>query len=82
MTKGSKILTYPLTILKNLPKEYRISELQKKDFPLVRENWPIEKAIETFSGMKERFKVELIQDLAAKGETVVGIYHQGNWFDL
>lgn len=62
--------------------EKKMEEIQKKDLPLVREFWPIEKAIETFSGMKERFKVELIQDLAAKGETVVGIYHQGNWFDL
>lgn len=33
--------------------------------------------------MNERFKVELIEDLKAKGETVVGIYHQGEqWFDL
>lgn len=62
--------------------EKKMEEIQKKDLPLVRENWPINKAIETFSGMKERFKVELIQDLAAKGETVVGIYHQGPWFDL
>lgn len=62
--------------------EKKMEELQKKDLPLVRENWPIQKAIETFTNLKERFKVELIQDLAAKGETVVGIYHQGNWFDL
>lgn len=62
--------------------EKKMEELQKKDLTITRENWPIQKAIETFSGMKERFKVELIQELANKGETVVGIYHQGNWFDL
>jgi threonyl-tRNA synthetase len=62
--------------------EKKMTDLQKKDLPLVRENWPIQKAIDTFENMKERFKVELIQDLAAKGETVVGIYHQGPWFDL
>lgn len=62
--------------------EKKMEEIQKKDFPLVRENWPIAKAIETFKKMNEKFKVELIEDLAAKGETVVGIYHQGNWFDL
>jgi threonyl-tRNA synthetase len=62
--------------------EKKMEEIQKKDLPLVRENWPINKAIETFAAMKERFKVELIQDLAGKGETVVGIYHQGPWFDL
>ena len=62
--------------------EKKMEELQKKDLPLIRENWNIQKAIDTFSQLKEKFKVELIQDLAAKGETVVGIYHQGNWFDL
>lgn len=62
--------------------EKKMEEIVKKDFPLTRENWPIEKAIETFKEMKERFKVELIEDLAKKGEGVVGIYHQGDWFDL
>ncbi len=62
--------------------EKKMDDLQKKDLPIVRENWPIQKAIDTFTELKERFKVELIQDLAAKGETVVGIYHQGPWFDL
>ncbi len=62
--------------------EKKMEELQKKDLPLIRENWPIAKAIETFKELKEKFKVELIEDLAAKGETSVGIYHQGNWFDL
>lgn len=62
--------------------EKKMEEIQKKDLPLVREQWPINRAIETFQQMGERFKVELIQDLAAKGETTVGIYHQGNWFDL
>jgi threonyl-tRNA synthetase len=62
--------------------EKKMEEIQKKDLPLVREEWPIAKAIDVFKSMGERFKVELIQDLAARGETVVGIYHQGNWFDL
>lgn len=62
--------------------EKKMEELVKKDLPLIKENWPIDKAIETFEKMGERFKVEIIQDLASKGEKVVGIYHQGNWFDL
>ena len=62
--------------------EKTMAEIVKKDFPITRENWPIAKAIEIFKTMKERFKVELIEDLAAKGETTVGIYHQGDWFDL
>ncbi len=62
--------------------EKKMSEIVSKDFPLVREYWPIAKAIETFKGMRERFKVELIEGLQAKGEDVVGVYHQGEWFDL
>lgn len=59
-----------------------MADLVKKDLAITRENWPIAKAIEVFQKMNERFKVELIQGLAAQGETTVGIYHQGDWFDL
>lgn len=63
--------------------EKKMNEIVSKDFPIVRQNWPIAKAIETFKGMKERFKVELIEDLAKRGETEVGIYFNGDgWFDL
>ncbi|MEK2645125.1 threonine--tRNA ligase [Bdellovibrio sp. BCCA] len=63
--------------------EKKMAEIVAKDLPIHRENWPIAKAIETFKKMNERFKVELIEDLAAKGETVVGIYFNGEgWFDL
>ncbi|XGC82198.1 threonine--tRNA ligase [Bdellovibrio bacteriovorus] len=63
--------------------EKKMAELVSKDLPIHRENWPIAKAIETFKGMNERFKVELIEDLAKKGETTVGIYFNGTgWFDL
>lgn len=62
--------------------EKAMADIVAKDYPIVRENWDIQKAIDTFAKMGERFKVELIQDLKAKGESTVGIYHQGNWFDL
>lgn len=63
--------------------EKKMAEIVAKDLPIRRENWPIAKAIETFKKMDERFKVELIEDLATKGETVVGIYYNGDsWFDL
>ncbi len=63
--------------------EKKMSEIVAADLPLTREDWPIAKAIETFKGLHERFKVELIEDLATKGETQVGIYFNGsNWFDL
>lgn len=62
--------------------EKKMDELQKKDLPIQREDWPIDKAISTFKEMRERFKVELIEGLAGQGEKTVGIYRQGDWFDL
>lgn len=62
--------------------EKKMTELANRDLPLVKEVWPIDKAIETFTKMKETFKVEIIQDLKAKGAHEVSIYHQGEWFDL
>jgi threonyl-tRNA synthetase len=60
-------------------------EMQKiidQNLPLVRREVEIDEAISIFTQLKERFKVELIQDLAAKGAKTVSIYNQGDWFDL
>ncbi|MBX3019824.1 MAG: threonine--tRNA ligase [Bdellovibrionaceae bacterium] len=62
--------------------EAEMKKITSADYPLNKEVWPIDKAIETFEKMGERFKVEIIKDLAAKGEKEVSIYHQGPWFDL
>lgn len=62
--------------------EKKMVEIIARNDEVVREDWPIAKAIETFEKMGERFKAELIRDLAAKGESTVGIYKQGSWFDL
>ncbi len=62
--------------------EKEMQKILDANYPLVRKNIAIDEAIQIFTKMKERFKVEIIQDLKAKGETVVGIYDQGDWFDL
>lgn len=62
--------------------ERKMAEIVQADYPLVRELWSVAKAIDTFKAMDEKFKVEIIQDLAAKGEANLSIYHQGPWFDL
>lgn len=62
--------------------EKKMSEITKADYPLRKEVWEVAQAISTFEKMGERFKVEIIKDLQAKGETQVSIYHQGDWFDL
>src|SRR5690606_33646676 len=54
--------------------EKRMTQILARNEEVVREDWPIDTAIETFEKMGERFKVELIRDLAAKGEKTVGIY--------
>lgn len=62
--------------------EKKMVDVIARNDSVVREDWPIDKAIETFEKMGERFKAEIIRDLASKGEKTVGIYHQGKWFDL
>lgn len=59
--------------------EKKMQEIVNKDYPLVKEVWSSAKAVETFSKMNERFKVEIIKDLKT---SEVSIYHQGPWFDL
>ncbi len=63
--------------------EKEMQKIVSADYEIKKEVWPVEKAIETFKKMGERFKVEIIEDLV-KNEKVkeVSIYHQGPWFDL
>lgn len=61
--------------------EKKMQEIVNKDLPIRREEWPREKAIDTFTKMGERFKVELIKGLPESEP--IGIYHNGDaWFDL
>lgn len=63
--------------------EKKMTEILARNEEVVRSELPIKEAIETFEKMGERFKAEIIRDLASKGETKVGIYKQGpQWFDL
>ncbi len=62
--------------------EKEMQKIVDANYPLVRREVPIKEAIETFIKLNERFKVEIIKDLAAKGEKTVSIYDQGDWFDL
>jgi threonyl-tRNA synthetase len=60
--------------------EKKMFEILVRNEEVTREDWPSEVAIETFEKMGERFKAEIIRDLAVP---TVGIYKQGNnWFDL
>ena len=62
--------------------EKKMAEISNKNYVVEREEWEIQKAIDFFQKNNEKFKVEIIQDLAAKGETAVSVYRQGDWLDL
>ncbi len=67
----------------DLPKfEEEIAKIVAEDAPFERVDVPIAEAIALFEKMGEKFKVEIIQDLAAKGETTVGLYKHAGWVDL
>ena len=59
-----------------------MEKLAAKNMEFQRSEMPIEEAIEYFDKKGEMFKVELIRDLAAKGETVISIYRSGGFEDL
>lgn len=62
--------------------EKRMNEIISQNLEIKRQDLGCDQAIETFKKLNETYKVELISELKQKGETQVGIYHQGSWFDL
>ncbi len=60
--------------------EARMREIVVANAPFVREEWPRGEAIAFFEARGERYKAELIRDLA-ESETI-SIYRQGDWLDL
>jgi threonyl-tRNA synthetase len=60
--------------------EARMAELAKQDFPVTREVWPRDKAVEFFKSIGERYKAELIAAIPA-GEDV-SLYREGDFVDL
>ncbi|PLX16929.1 MAG: threonine--tRNA ligase [Candidatus Muiribacterium halophilum] len=67
--------------LKKIQKEMK-KILKKKNTEFEYIEVSIEEAISMFSEKKEHLKLELIEDLKAQGEEKLGIFKQGNWFDL
>ncbi|AKU90529.1 threonine--tRNA ligase [Vulgatibacter incomptus] len=62
--------------------EAEIAKIVAEDSPFERTDVPIDDAIALFLEMGEKFKVEIIEDLKAKGETTVGLYRHAGWTDL
>ena len=60
--------------------EKRMSELAKQDFPIAREEWERDKAVDFFKGIGEDYKAEIIASIPS-GEPI-GLYRQGEFLDL
>src|SRR3989441_4406220 len=57
-----------------------MAELAKKDFPVRREVWPRDKAVEYFKSIGEHYKAEIIASIPAEEE--VSLYREGDFIDL
>ena len=60
--------------------EKRMAELAKKDFPVTREVWSRDKAVDFFKSIGEHYKAELIAAIP-QGEDV-SLYREGDFIDL
>ena len=60
--------------------EQRMHEIVQRNLPIVREEWPRQKAIDYFTQKGEKYKVEIINDLPA--DAVISVYKQGDYIDL
>jgi threonyl-tRNA synthetase len=61
--------------------EDRMREIVGRDLPIRREVWDREEAKQTFAGVGEDYKVQIIEDIIPAGEEV-SVYRQGDWFDV
>lgn len=61
--------------------EQKMAEIIDADYPLIREVWDKDHAIETFKSIGEKYKAEIIDDIIPPGEPIT-VYKQGDWFDL
>ena len=61
--------------------ENKMRDIVDADYPIVREVWDKDEAIETFKKIGEDYKAQIIDDIIPPGEAIT-VYRQGDWFDL
>ena len=61
--------------------EKKMREIVDADYPIVRQVWDKDQAIETFKKIGEDYKARIIDDIIPPGEAIT-VYKQGDWFDL
>ncbi|HAI87797.1 MAG TPA: threonine--tRNA ligase [Firmicutes bacterium] len=62
--------------------EAEMRKIVKEDFPIAREEVPVDEALRRLSDEGEVYKTELVEELAAHGEQTVSLYRQGEFYDL
>jgi threonyl-tRNA synthetase len=53
-----------------------------KDLPFIREEVSPDEAIALFERLGEKFKVEIVRDIVAKGAKTLTLYRHGDWVDF
>jgi threonyl-tRNA synthetase len=62
--------------------EKAANEEIKKDRPFVRKEVSREEALQLFEKLGEKFKVEIVEDIFAKGAKTLTLYSHGDWTDF
>jgi threonyl-tRNA synthetase len=58
------------------------NEIIAADLPFVRQEVAMDDAIKLFESKGEKFKVEIVKDIAAKGAKTLTLYSHGDWVDF
>jgi len=53
-----------------------------QDHAFAREEVSMDEALRLFEGLGEKYKVEIVRDIAAKGATTLTLYRHGDWVDF
>ncbi len=62
--------------------EKATNEAIAQDLPFVREEVSMDAALGLFERLGERYKVEIVKDIAAKGAKTLTLYKHGDWVDF
>lgn len=62
--------------------EKRANEIIAKDVPFKRSEITSDDAVKLFEGKGEKFKVEIVHDIVAKGAKTLTLYAHGDWVDF
>jgi threonyl-tRNA synthetase len=62
--------------------EKATNEAIAKDLPFVRDEISMDEAIALFEKLGEKYKVEIVRDIAARGARTLTLYRHGDWVDF